>query len=1003
MNGYPKRLIEVDLPIKRISAHARREKGVRVGHISAMHVWWARRPLAACRAVICAALWPDPADVLCPHSFREKASEIVRSFAMKVSSSKQLAETCSQESLGRWWALSRIDRSLDPNDDAHMNVLRYALFDFIADFANWDNSANTEYLDTARSLTQAAHEALGGAPGTKPLVVDPFAGGGSIPLEALRVGADSFASDLNPVPVLLNKVIQEYLPRYGIRLSEQVRKSGALVREQVRSRLAGYYGVPEGHQVPYAYLWARTVVCEGPACGYRFPLLRSLWLQQRGKNGVTLKLVPKHESKEVVAQVVSSSGSFAAGGGTSKQGAATCPACGYTVTVERVRAQLTARTGGTADANLLAVVLVDPKIAGKKYRSPSEFELAAFREAREKCELLRAEDLDGLSLIPTEELNHLRGFFNVVLYGMKRWGDLLAPRQSLLMADYALSIRKEYDRLSGEDVEFAGAVATCLALAAGKASQYNSSCCRWYAPGETVVNMFGRQAIPMVWDFAEAYPFNNSTGDFSQAISAFCSALENLVTTVVHSGVSQQSSATAIPLPDDVADAFVTDPPYYDAIPYADLSDYFYVWLRRTIRPVHPTVLGKTLSPKDEECVTLSHRAAMYRHKDKAFFEKTMGLALLEGRRIAKPSGVGVIVFAHKSTAGWEAMLGAVLEAGWTVTASWPIDTEMSTRLRARDSAVLASSVHLVCRPRENLDGSLRCTDVGDWREILLELPVRIHEWMPRLAGEGVVGADAIFSCLGPALEIFSRYSRVEKASGEAVSLKEYLEQVWAAVAREALNVIFEGADATGFEQDARITAMWFWTLSAKPGLSGDEDKDEEQSDDEANGGTSKRTPSGYVLEFDAARKIAQGLGAHLEKLGSVVEVGGETARLLPVAERVRYLFAQDFDEAPMRERKRQSQMNFLDVLGMQEASSNWGPNSSPKPGPTTLDRLHQSMVLFGAGRGEALKHFVQEEGIGNDQRFWKLAQALLALYPSSSDEKRWVEGVLARKKGLGL
>src|SRR5581483_5981888 len=213
MTKFPKRLIEVDLPIKRISEHARREKSIRHGHISTMHIWWARRPLAACRAVICAALWPDPADSLCPQSFRNDASRLINAFARKAVTHKELAEHCSPESWAKWQQIAKTG-GLDSHQESHCYVLRFALLDFIADFSNWDNSTVEEYLETSHELTRAAHEALGGAPGTKPLVVDSFAGGGSIPLEALRVGADAFASDLNPVAVLLNKVLLEYIPRY---------------------------------------------------------------------------------------------------------------------------------------------------------------------------------------------------------------------------------------------------------------------------------------------------------------------------------------------------------------------------------------------------------------------------------------------------------------------------------------------------------------------------------------------------------------------------------------------------------------------------------------------------------------------------------------------------------------------------------------------------------------------------------------------------------------------
>ncbi|MGA7938128.1 MAG: DNA-processing protein DprA, partial [Kovacikia sp.] len=262
--AYPKRLIEVDLPIKRISAHARREKSIRHGHISTLHIWWARRPLAACRAVICAALWPDPVDGLCPPEFREQAAQLINQFAQKAVTDKDLAAHCSSENWAKWQVLAKPEHQLDPAKPNHLNVLRNALLDFIADFANWDNSTQPDYLETSRALTQSAHEALGGVPGTRPLVVDPFAGGGSIPLEALRVGADAFASDLNPVAVLLNKVVLEYIPKYGQRLADEVRKWGQWVKEEAEKELAEFYPKDPDGSTPIAYLWARTIVCEGP-------------------------------------------------------------------------------------------------------------------------------------------------------------------------------------------------------------------------------------------------------------------------------------------------------------------------------------------------------------------------------------------------------------------------------------------------------------------------------------------------------------------------------------------------------------------------------------------------------------------------------------------------------------------------------------------------------------------------------------------------------------------
>ena len=337
-----------------------------------------------------------------------------------------------------------------------------------------------------------------------------------------------------------------------------------------------------------------------------------------------------------------------------------------------------------------------------------------------------------------------------------------------------------------------------------------------------------------------------------------------------------------------------------------------------------------------------------------------MGQAMAEGRRILDPKGIGIVVFAHKSTAGWEAQLQAMVDAGWNITGSWPIDTERPGRLRAQDSAALASSIHLVCRPRAESDHS-----VGDWREVLAELPERIHQWLPRLAEEGIVGADAIFACLGPALEVFSRYAKVEKASGEQVGLNEYLQYVWAAVSREALGMIFSGADSGGFEEDARLTAMWLWTLATDKADGASSADDESEDEEEPEGAVRPVRTSGYSLEYDAARKIAQGLGAHLEKMTGLVQIAGETAKLLSVAERARVLFGKD-EAVVQRGRKRKVQPTLFDELADDAAgSADWGEKNVQKPGATVLDRLHQAMVLFAAGRAEALKRFLVDDGTG--------------------------------------
>ena len=1008
MLAYPKRLIEVDLPIKRISEHARREKSIRHGHISTLHIWWARRPLAACRAVICAALWPDPADSECPQAFIEKAKmEMLRW------TNHDRQQFLSDASRGRFEQARQ-----DPKKFEDTKELRRSLLDFIADFANWDNSTVAEYLETSRALTQAAHEALGGAPGTRPLVVDPFAGGGSIPLEALRVGADAFASDLNPIPVLLNKVVLEYIPKYGQRLADEVRKWGEWIRKEAKKELAEFYPNDSDGATPTAYLWARTIQCEGPGCGAEVPLIRALWIAKKPNRSVALHLVPLLEAKRLDMQIIVKQGGVWTNqdnpeekivdpnlDGTVKRGSATCRCCGYTTPVARVRDQLKARHGGANDAKLLCVVTQGSRESSVSYRLPTTSDLNTFEASANRLQAQARSDKGRYSYVPNEPTPQGGGkgagrAFSQRHYGMDVFADLFNSRQLLALTTFASLVSKAGNKCSAEHgEEFGKAVCLVLATALGKLSGYLSSLCMWRTVRSCVAQTFGRQAIPIIWDFGEMNPFAGSAGDWGEACHYLRLFIEANTLANLKPGTAERANALVLPLPDDSAVGLFTDPPYYDAVPYADLSDYFYVWHKRALQSFKWDLLENTLTPKDDECIVDDAKG-----KDRCYFERSMRQAMSEARRVLAPNGIGTVVFAHKSTAGWVAQLQAMIDAEWIVTGSWPVDTERPGRLRANDSAALASSVHLVCRPREHRDGSAARTDeVGDWRDVLLELPRRIHEWMPRLAEEGVVGADAIFACLGPALEVFSRYSRVEKASGEPVTLTEYLEQVWAAVAKEALTMIFTGADATGFEEDGRLTAMWLWTLKGAETNGAEVGEDEAEPDEESAGGKSKL--KGFTLEYDAARKIAQGLGAHLEDLQSLIEISGETARLLPVTERANHLFGKDEGKAAPVRRKREPQMDLFKAMQKADSGSEstFGETKVERVGATVLDRIHQTMILFAAGRGEALKRFLVEDGAGNDQRFWRLAQALSALYPSNTEEKRWVDGVLARKKGLGF
>lgn len=991
-----KRLAEVDFPIATVSKHAAREKSIRHGHPSTLHLWWARRPLASSRAVLLALLWPDPCDPLCPERFKQKAREL----------------------------LPRVQGPVGPTDED----LRKALLKFIGDFANWDLAANRNYLEVSRALVKAAH---GEEP---PLVVDPFAGGGSIPLEALRLGCEAFASDLNPVACLILKVMLEDIPRHGPKLAEELRRVGAEIKKQAEHELADLYPKDTDGATPIAYLWARTVRCESPNCGAEIPLARSFWLCKKAKRRRALKhrvVRTAGEPPRVEFEVFEPKAEKGVPAGTVTRAKATCVACGAVLPPVRVRAQLTAQRGGadvafdtngrrTGGARMLAVVLLKPGETGRHYRLPTKRDYEAVRTAQARVAKMLEEwergGKQGLCPVPDEPLPLMSGTFNVPLYGVNRWGDMFTRRQAVALSAVCDFVRSRQSH----------AVADLLGCVLGRCADYWSSGVVWAQGGEFVAHTFGRQALPMIFDFAEAVPLTDSSGNLDGAV-AWVAAVAGKLAPVARQGQVQGADACASPLPDESCGVYFTDPPYYFAVPYADLSDYFFVWLKRAFpadqRFRDSTDPSNPLTPKKLELCEMKHwDPARYANKDQAFFEQGMQRAFAEGRRLLREDGVGGVVFAHKTTEGWEALLSGMMRGGWTITGSWPIATERPGRLRAQESAALATSVHLICRPRPDDAG------VGDWAAVLRELPNRVGDWMERLQGEGVRGADLVFACIGPALEIFSRYAKVETAEGREVALAEYLEKVWEVVGRSALAQLLGTAEAKArngaagaVEEDARLTALFLWTLQSTDGeaadAASDEGEDEEPSDeDDDEEGSSRGKAKGFTLVFDVVRRFAQPLGIELPRWeGRVIETKKGVVRLLPIAERAKQLFGEDGAQA-MASRLEQDAAAASQLQGM------LFPEVQPRVAPTirgrgrsrgkragvevsdesmaaareatTLDRVHAAMLLQAGGRTNALRALLKaEQERGSD--FLRLANALSALYPKGNEEKRLLDAML--------
>lgn len=930
-----------------------------------------------------ALLLPDPCDPHCPEAFRADARRILSKYPLPTD-----------------WT-----EPLDSDGGLRRIILR-----FIAEFADRNFAANSAYLRMSRALVGAA---CGEEP---PLVVDPFAGGGSIPLEALRLGCEAFATDLNPVACLILKVKLEEIPRYGPDLAKELRRVGQEIQRHTERELADLYPASPDGATPIAYLWARTVRCEAPDCGAEIPLMRSFWLSNQGKRKRALRYRVERGARppaRIEFEIFEPQAEGEVRGATVTAAKATCLCCGAVLPPSRVRAQLVAQRGGAdtvfgrhggriGGARMTAVVTLGPNATGRQYRLPTDKDYAAVRTAQERVTGLLQEwersGRQGLCPVPDEpiSLNEIRRI-SLPIYGVDSWGDMFTVRQkcALLALLDALPTDTRVDCLEA------------LACAFDRVAMSNMTCTRWNATAEKMQHTFGRQALPMVWDFAEVVITAKAPGNWESGYELIAGVIE--ASASLGGGQAQLADACDHPLPDESADVWFTDPPYYDAVPYAHLADFFFVWLKRAL-PGHPLLdppgTRNGTTPKDNEIVVDRPHRRSDSKKDAAFYENGMAAAFAEGRRVLNEDGIGSVVFAHKTTEGWEALLSGMIQGGWTITGSWPVATEMGSRLNARDTASLATSVHLVCRPRPD------DAPVGDWADVLRELPRRVADWMERLQNEGIRGADLVFACVGPALEIYSRYRIVETAEGRAVELAEYLEKVWEVVGRAALQQVLGTAEAEArnglagaLEEDARLTALFLWTLQSTEVPDRKGKKTTTKDDEEP---AARAAPRGFSLPFDVVRRFAQPMGIDLDAwTGRIIGQEKGSVRLTPVAERAPELFgtdgagaAADWIEA---EPGRPVQLTLFPELAASRRQGTPrrrgqslldGDAELQAINATTLDRLHAAMLLQANGHGNALRTLVAAEQ-DRGPEFLRLANALSALYPRASHEKRLLDAML--------
>ncbi len=791
-----KRLIEVAFPLEEVSAHSRREKNVRHGHISTLHIWWARRPLAACRAFIYASLVDDP-------ETEAEREELL----------KEVADLAS------WDAVRHPERVVRTKDDGGSGL------------------TGTELLERAR---RRILDDNGGRP---PKLLDPFAGGGAIPLEGLRLGCEVEASDLNPVAVLILKGTVEYPQRYGQPdsrpapgyileadaddsqssfadgnlaeayrrnpLATDVRYWGNWMLERAREELAEFYPPDPDGSVPVAYLWSRTIPC--PNCDAEMPLIRQYWLARKPKKRVALKPNIDQDNNRVDFEVVE--GADVTGNpaqATTSRGDTRCLLCEQVVKGADVRRL---STQGKMGATMTAVVL-ESKGSGKFYREDSDDDQETFhRTVARIAERLASHNGDP-SLLPDEPMSKGPETVAGRGYGIETFAEIFSSRQLLALTTFARLVGESHMQMlrEGLDTEYAKAVATYLGMGVDKLADYNATVSRWGNEVESSHNALARQALPMVWDYSEVNPIGAAGGSWTSLLSGLVRALNAAIVGEWRGEVRQVGAAHSR----TTCRAVLTDPPYYDAINYADLSDFFYVWLKRSIGFLYPDLLGLPLTPKREQIVMNVYASRDKRGKNRKeaarqHYVDGMAQAFQSMSQSLEIGGLTGVVFAHTDPDAWSTLIEGLLGAGLVPNASWPIDTELQNKVAGLGQARLATSVWMACRKREGEARDAFLSDVmDDMRPVIRER--LLYFW-----SKGIRGADFFISAIGPALSVFGRHARVLRPDGSEVSVRDFLDIVRRESTAVALEQVLQGADLGMVDPITRQYVTWVWSYSRAP------------------------------------------------------------------------------------------------------------------------------------------------------------------------------------------
>lgn len=996
-----KKLIEVAMPIKEISAESVRDKSIRHGHISTLHLWWARRPLPVCRAVIFASLIPDPLDENCPETFKEavrlllgkqenntdpykpyddipytaavdKMEDSLRNrlmmfigkFSEKFVQNEKLGKITSAKEQLSDASLIKWDNKNDDNIIGKARKLIWVAHNAETDkstkelFADFDKyykhikeseddlySTPDRHIksDAVKSKEEKLQKAIEAFLDKMPNVFDPFAGGGAIPLEAARLGCRSYGNDINPVAHIIQKGSLEFPQKFGKpilysktefenlygkaeliewcqengkhaeaenlkieiqnRLAFDVKFYSKKLLEETKKEVGHLYPKTGKFNTPIAYYWARLGVCSNPSCKAEIPLLKQFYLVNTPTKQIYLS--PVIRGKKIDFEI--KTGQSTEDGYVHSRKNLKCPVCGNNTSNAELKKQFL--TSVIKD-KLLAVV--EESTEGKKYRLPT----------KEEIEIVEHISFDRNSINEKLAIGNTKQF-DLCPWGYDNFGSMFSQRQatSLVALTKQVQIIKKY--LSSYDDEYRKCLSTYLAIFIDRIAVINTSFGRWNVARETMEHPFSRQAIAMTFDYPESNMFCDSTGSAINQLEWLLRYIDSESAQPFSTICNNASSGDKSQFSDKFLTAVITDPPYYDAIAYADLSDFFYVWLKRTLVETFPLNFATPQTPKAEECTALKH----HRDNDKVLAKKHFEekLSQIFDAIEHQTSDLVSIMFAHQSTEAWTTLCNSILGARMNITGSWAMDTEMANRTIGLAGAALESSVTVSCRPSQR-------NGFGEYKKVKKEIEITVAKEVNELYQLGFRGADLLTACFGQAVSEFGKYEKVEKADGSEVTVAELLE-----MAREsAFNALLKGFDGDDF---TKFYIGWLQLYSFA----------ESEFDDAAKF-------SRVGLSINVAALFTEHI---LIKNGNKQTLGGFEQRLK--------------ENKNIGERAN----NFL------------------------IDLVHRAMALYKGTNRPALLQYIGKVAAQPESNFWRVITSLCEVLPQGSEDHKQAVGLLTNKDSL--